>query len=113
MGFSRSVKTDQRLMRLMSFSVDGTGTAALGGSSKFSASLTDNGTGDYTVTFDVKYGRAPEAYCTPLTTGIHCEIFSISTSAVRVKTFAVADGTTATDADFHLLVVGSDAADAI
>lgn len=114
MAFGRSIKSDQRLMRIMSVKLDGTGTAALSGSSANSMSLTDNGTGDYTLTFDVAFARAPEVMCVSAqAAGVHLAVTAVSTTACTIKSFAAADGTTAADSDMHVLIIGSDAADAI
>jgi hypothetical protein len=106
----RSVKSTQRNPVILPFRVDGTGTASLLEGTT-DATLTDNGTGDYTLTFAQAFGRTPIVTATPVTTGIHIEIKAVSTTAVQFNTFAVADGTTATDADFHAIVVGLDSAD--
>lgn len=106
----REIKGSQRLSRFLGFKVTGTGTAAINQGAA-DATLTDNGTGDYTITFVKPFQRAPIVTVAPATTGIHCEIASASATAVRIKTFAVADGTTATDAVFHAQVLGYDSAD--
>lgn len=98
------------MARQLGFKVTGTGTAAINQGST-DATLTDNGTGDYTLTFTKPFARAPIPVVTPLTTGIHAEVTSASSTAVRIKTFAVADGTTATDAVFFVHVLGYDSAD--
>ena len=113
MAFKRSVKGQQRRMRMLSVKLDGTGTAALDGSDKFSMTLTDNGVGDYTLTYDSAYQRAPEVFVTSITTGIHCEVTASSATACTIETFDVATGATPTDADMYVLIVGSDDADAI
>lgn len=109
--FSRTPKCGQRLPYVMALRVDGTGTASIleGGSD---CTLTDNGTGDYTLTFRQAFRRTPVITVSALTAAIHCQVFAISTSSVQIKTFAV-DGTTATDADFHVMIFGFDAADAV
>ncbi len=106
----RELKGTQRLPRALFFRVDGTGTASLLEGSN-DATLTDNGVGDYTLTWARPFLRVPVVVATPVTTAIHCEIAVVSVTAVQIKTFAVADGTTATDADFHLMVQGWDTAD--
>lgn len=111
-GFSRSVRSRQRLAHIIAARVDGTGTAALlSGSNELT--LTDNGTGDYTLTFGTAYQQVPVVVATPVTTGIHLEIAAVSATSVQINAFAVSDGTTATDADFHIMIVGSDAADEV
>jgi hypothetical protein len=106
-GFARPLAVRQRLCQLIGSRVDGTGTAALLSGSK-ELTLTDNGTGDYTLTFVQAFVQVPHVVVTPVTAGIIAQIFAVSTTAVQIKTFAV-DGTTATDADFHIMILGSDA----
>lgn len=57
-GLRRSIKVPQAQPRMEAFRITGTGTAALAvGASD--ATLTDNGTGDYTLTFTEPFARAP------------------------------------------------------
>lgn len=113
----REVKCPQRKMRMLALRITGTGTAAINeGASNGSANgatLTDNGTGDYTITFGTAFGRAPVCTVTPVATAgdVIATIHTVSTSAVRITTWDGTDGTTAKDAVFHLLVVGADAVD--
>lgn len=105
----RSIKSPQRAPRILSFKVTGTGTAAISVGSK-DATLVDNGTGDYTLTFEAPFKRVPVAVATAQTAGVYCEVIP-SASAVQVLCKA-ADGTEAAeDAIFHLIVMGFDAAD--
>lgn len=107
----RALTGTQRLERIMGFRVDGTtATSALleGG---FDAVISEPSAdaGDYLITFNEKFVRTPIVKAGCLTAACNVQIFSVSTSAVRVKVFAV-DGTTPKDADFHLLVLGFDTA---
>lgn len=107
----RSVKSHQRKVRHLYFHVDGTGTAALthGGTE---GSLTDNGTGNYTVTLAdevIGHSRVLNIQATSITDNVHLTV-AISGAAITCK--ADDNAGTATDADFYLLVVLSDAADA-
>ena len=111
MGFARSVKSPQRLMRIMSAKVDGTGTAALSGTCANDMVLTDNNTGDYTLTFGVPFERVPEVVALPITDNIVLKIGTISVSAVQILSENLSGS--ATDADFHVMILGSDAIDAI
>lgn len=106
----RSIKIPQRLPRLLAFDVTGTGTAAIGEGDKH-ASLTDNGTGDYTLTFTQGFARAPIAVATVLTADCIAQIHTVSTSVIRINLFDATDGTTAKDGRFHLMVLGFDTAD--
>lgn len=92
--------------RIIGFHVDGTGTASLV-SGKFQGTLTDNGTGDYTITFNRQFAEAPLIFGTVIgsTAGVVNKVTS-SVSNVNVKTFDAAGN--ATDLDFYLFVVGKD-----
>ena len=105
----RSLKTNQRKERILSLEVDGTGTAAINIGSKL-ATLVDNGTGDYSLTFTRAFARQPIASATPLTDVTQCRIKAISTTVINIEC-TNADATTPTDCDFHLIVIGWDTAD--
>lgn len=110
--FARAVSVSQRLPHMIFARIDGTGTASvLEGSHELV--LTDNGVGDYTLTFAQSFGRIPTVVCTLLTTNTYAMISTVSTTAVRILVKQVADGSTATDADFHVLISGCDAADEV
>lgn len=83
---------------LIPFRVDGTGTASIleGGNQ---LTLTDNGTGDYTLTLR-RPGRRTlvVAGVVPLTAGLSFKITAVSSSAVQIQ---FDDDTVATDTDFH------------
>lgn len=104
----RPVESAQRKMRQMFIIVDGTGTASISGPSSLECTLTDNGTGDYTLTFDKAFAQAPVATVTMVTTNTYPRIHASSTSSIQIKTLQVADGSTATDADFHIVLTGCD-----
>lgn len=106
----REIKGTQRLPRLLALKLDGTGTAALNEGAN-DASLVDNGTGDYTLTFAIPFARTPVVVASSLTAAINIKLHAISATAVQIKTFATADGTTATDADLDILVLGWDTPD--
>ena len=95
----------------MSVVVDGTGTAALSGICANNMSLTDNGTGDYTLTFDSAFKQAPQVLATPVTDNIICKVTASSTTACTIKTDNLSGS--ATDADFHVIILGSDTSDQI
>lgn len=105
----RELKGTQRLPRALFFKLTGTGTAALG-EGKYDATLTDNGTGDYTLTFVKPFARTPVVNVNSLTAGIQIKLHALSTTAIQIKSFAV-DGTTATDAVLDIAVFGWDSAD--
>jgi hypothetical protein len=90
--------------RVVTFKVKGTGTASLQ-SGGYDGTLTDNGTGDYTITFKRGFNRLPVVVATCIgTTALNAQIESKSLSSVRIKTFNASG--TATDADFYVAVLG-------
>lgn len=105
----REIKSPQRQMRLMAIHLDGTGTAALTQGST-QATLTDNGTGDYTLTYREPLGRAAVVVASPITAGIICRVSASTALSCRILCFAV-DGTTATDADLYVHIMGAEVAD--
>lgn len=111
MGVAKQVVCPQRQMRIMSVKVDGTGTAALSGTCALNMVLTDNGTGDYTLTFNVPYVRVPEVIATPVTDNIVCKLGTSAAGSIQILTENLSGA--ATDADFHVIILGSDTADQI
>ena len=111
-GFRRVVKSTQVRTRIMGFRVDGTGTASITAGSG-DATLTDNGTGDYTLTWNEAFQRAPVCVATCTTNATYPEIQTPTTTAVQILTVASGDGSTATDADFEMIVHGWDSSDEV
>ena len=111
-GFqAKAVVSPQMRMRILSVKVDGTGTASVSGTCSNNVSLTDNGTGDYTITFLTPFLRAPEVIATPVTDNIYCKVGTVAVGSVQILTENLSGS--ATDADFHLIILGSDSADQI
>ena len=105
----RSIKSPQRAPRMLAFKVTGTGTAAISVGSK-DATLADNGTGDYTLTFEQSFARIPVVVATSQTAGVYCEVIP-SATAVQILCKET-DGTPAAiDAVVHVMVLGYDVAD--
>jgi len=99
------VKTTQTRARLMAFHIDGTGTASLVGGS-FDATLTDNNTGDYSLTFAKPYNRAPVVVPICLTAALTAAVSASTITGCRILT---TDSSGApTDADIYCLVFGWD-----
>lgn len=111
-GFSRSVQSRQRVVHMIASRVDGTGAASLLSGSQ-ELTLTDNGVGDYTLTFAKPYSQVPVVMCSTLTANSVLQVSAVSVSACTIKAWQAADGVTAVDVDFHVLIVGSDAADEV
>jgi hypothetical protein len=110
----REVKSSQRAPRLLAIQVDGTGTASItvGGTD---VTLTDNGTGDYTLTFATAFARVPTVVVTPIsaTGDLIATIETASATLLDIRLWDGTDGTTAKDGDFHCLIMGYDSADQI
>ncbi len=106
----RDVKCTQLKSRLLAFKLTGTGTAAIGEGSS-DATLVDNGTGDYTLTFVVPFRRAPVVTASSKTAAVIIELTTVSATVINIKSFAV-DGTTAKDAVLEILALGYDCPDA-
>ena len=104
----RPVESSQRKMRLMALKVDGTGTAALSGPSSLEATLTDNGTGDYTITFDKAFVQAPVVTATCVTADCIVNTIVPAVGSVQITLVDATDGTSAKDGDIEVILVGSD-----
>lgn len=99
-NITRPLNASANKAHIVGFRVDGTGTASiLEGISD--ATLTDNDTGDYTLTFTRPGRRVPVVLgCVPLTANLQPQIESVTAAAINIK-FTNNSGT-ATDTDFHL-----------
>lgn len=90
---------------LLGITVDGTGTASIT-TGKGDATLVDNGTGDYTLTFTPAFGRTPIIAATVQNAATSMiKVASKSASSVNIKTFT--DAAVAADRIFHVLVLGT------
>lgn len=98
-------------MRLMGIRLDGTGTASILEGAQM-VTLTDNGTGDYTLALAEPLGRLPVVTALPLTAETIVQINSVSAEEINLLCFEV-DGTTPKDADLHILILGSEVADEV
>lgn len=109
-GLKRNLQIEQRACIIKAFHINETsGTPALDVGST-DGSITDNGVGDYTITFTEPFTRVIGAQVTPAESGRIATVSSLSTSAVRVLLWQ-ADGTTAEDADCYVWVMGAMASD--
>lgn len=87
----KSIKGRQPRMRLYSANVDGTGTAAIGGLDKFRLTLTDNGVGDYTLTFDSPFSATDyQVFVSPSTANIMARVGTKTISTVNILTRSAA-----------------------
>lgn len=104
----RSLKAPQRNVRVLDFKVTGTGTAAINtGASQ--GTLTDNGTGDYTIALRNPALRAISAQATAGTAALYVAVTDLSASSVTFKSYNAAG--TATDSIVYLQVIVSDSAE--
>lgn len=114
MPSQKQLKVTQPKLRGHYLRVQGTGTAAiLEPSTTTDISLTDNGVGDYTLTFANPFIRIPSVTATSKTTGVLCEVANEAVGSVDILCFDVATGAAATDADFNVHIVGADSQDAL
>jgi hypothetical protein len=107
----RSIKTKQRKLRMLSFTVNAAGTAITGPDQK-QVSVADTGTGVKTVTLNDAF--ADTEYVVQVTVGTADAIANVeisSSSSFVVDTLDATDGTTAKDAITHITVIGSDITD--
>lgn len=107
----------QRKTRVIPISVDGSvvagGTATKTGilEGQEHVLITENGSGDYTFTFNTPFSRTPVIMLTPLTDVTTVRLKAVSTTGFQVEQVGADQTTPEADADFHALVIGFDAAD--
>ena len=106
-GKDNAVSTLMAGPRLVAFFVDGTGTASVSGPDADLVTLTDNGTGDYTLTFATTLQQTPFVFAPMSHTAdvMAAVTTAISTTAVRIKTRTVATSPAAVDADFQVMML--------
>ena len=107
----RSIKSAQRSVRQLSFTVSADG-ATVSGLDKYQVSVADTGTGVKTVTLDKAFASADYQVLVTTATADSVAQAPISSSSVfLINSFDSTDGTTAKDAICHILVIGSDVLD--
>lgn len=103
----RVLQTPQLQPRLLGVQIEGsTGTVSLT-VGKTVVSSTDNGTGDYTLTFTKAFQRAPVVIASGKDS--RAQIHSATSSACRILTFNATGS--AADSDVNVLILGFDSAD--
>lgn len=111
-GIRKAIVMNNPKMRAMAFKVDGTaGTpSATGFDASQVLSVTDNGTGDYTIIFKYPFNVAGEvqAIVSSQTAGVQAYVTAVDHDRVTVEGVDTTDGSTATDCDFDILVIGND-----
>lgn len=109
-GLLRELKIEQRACVMKCFKIldtAGTPSLSVGGTD---GTITDNGVGDYTITFATPFERVIGAQVTVGELNAMGCVTALSASAVTVKV-TQADGATAADSDVYVWVMGSLAAD--
>lgn len=97
-------------MQILSLKKTGLGTPAISGSCANFCTITDNGVGDYTINFTKKpFALVPEAVVTVTTDNTYAKIGTISALSVQVLTENLSGA--ATEADFHIMILGTLASD--
>ena len=108
----RSVKSNQRGVKILSFVANAAGTA-LTGLDALKVTMTDTGTGVKTIELG-ENGFASADYCVVVTTATADTVAQVSITDANtfvVNTFDSTDGTTAKDAICHIVAIGSDVTD--
>jgi len=109
----RALKSSQRLTRLILVEIDeNTGSPQLLTGAQ-DVSITDNGTGDYTLTITDPGTRLVNVQITPATADVIAQVGTRSASSVQCLFFDATDGTTAKESDAFVMIAVSDAADEI
>lgn len=111
-GIRKPIIMNNPKMRAMMFSIDGTGTtpAASGFDASQVLSVTDNGTGDYTIVLKYPFNVKTElmALVSSKTAGVQAYVTAVDHDRVTVEGVDTTDGSTAADCDFDIWVVGND-----
>lgn len=113
MPIAKAVASPQRKVELLALSKIGAGTPTLTGLCASFCSIVKNATGVYTITVNQQapFAQIVHGVAMPHAPGvIHLDLAGTSKLVFKVKCFAV-DGTTASDLNFELLLVGCHASD--
>jgi hypothetical protein len=113
----REIKSHQRLIRQLFFSVDG--SAVAGGTltkngllvGKYEGLITENSAGNYTITFNQGGSRILNVQITPITDVTTCRVIAATTTTVQIEQVGADQTTPVADSDFFVTVTLSDSAD--
>jgi hypothetical protein len=113
----RDMKCVQRMVRVIPVRLDGSVVA--GGTLTTNGILegwqhmlvTEVGAGEYKFTFNQAFHREPVVLVTTVTDVTTCRIKEVTTAYVVIEQVGADQTTPEADGDFHMLVVGFDAAD--
>jgi len=103
----RMIKSQQKEAIIIGAACDMASSNALSGLDKLKVSVnTDHGTGDISLDINVPLQNLV-GVVTPETADTVCQISITDSNTVRIKCFDSTDGTTAKDAKFHFILIGS------
>lgn len=113
----REMKCPQRLTRVLPLRIDGGDVA--GGTDTTDGilegwqhcTITENSSGNYTITFNTPFARVPVVTSMTATDVSTLRMVAVTASSVQVEQVGADQTTPLADGDFHLLVVGFDSAD--
>ena len=104
----RSIKSPQRLTRLLAFRIEGsTGTPSLEGLDANQCTIADSGVGHYTVTFNTAFAEAPHAFANVESVDKAATV-TTTASTVVVKVNDIDETAALSDDDVQVLVYGHD-----
>lgn len=104
----KGVASPQRLVIIQSMKKTGLGTPVLSGTCANFCTITDNGTGDYTINFTKKpFAQIPEVLVTCTTDNRIVKVGTATKLAVQILTEDLTGA--AAEADFHVAFIGSNA----
>ena len=107
----RSIKSGQRKVRILALRIEGsTGTPSLEGLDARKCTITDSGTGHYTITFNDAFPSAPHAVGNCEAVDKSLSIQTTTTTCV-VKVSDIDETPALSDDDVQLLIIGSDVSD--
>ena len=107
----KTVGSQQRQLEVIAVTKLGLGTPTLSGLCAKFCTIVDNGVGDYTINVNVNRPGAQPVIAAVLLHGpgiIHKVVAGSDKLKIQVKCFAV-DGTTPTEMNFDMILLGSDA----
>ncbi len=105
---SNVLRSKWRNARLFTLFLDGTSTASISGPDAHLFTLTDNGTGDYTLTAATAFTEPPYVSCMSLTANIAFALGSApTTTVINIVASEVDDAPVPKDADFQVIIYGS------
>lgn len=107
---TQPINSDQRGMKIISLKKRGVGTPTLSGSDASFCTVADTGVGIYTITLNRPFANIPEVHIQLDGVPGIAYATAVAVNSLVVRTFAV-DGTTATDKDCDIMLIGSLARD--